>query len=204
MAAATRVTTDRSKGSGRMRSGTGADTAAASPSAAAISIRDSICHTPLSRAPRKMPGKARTLLIWFGKSRAAGGHHEGPGLLGQFRHDLRYRIGQGKNDRVRRHGPDHRRREDPRGADADEDVRPGEGRGQVPPEAAGVGPLGQGPLAGIEVRPLPADGPLPVTDSDVRKAVFQKQPGHRRPGRPGPAHHHPDRPPAAGPSPSGR
>src|SRR3989344_5571089 len=65
MALATAATTLRSKGSGRMRSAVGHGTQEARRSAAAISMSSVTRRMRLSSAPRKMPGKARTLLIWF-------------------------------------------------------------------------------------------------------------------------------------------
>src|SRR5690606_15038919 len=53
---------------GMISSAVGSETMAAMASAAASFIASVICFAPESSAPRKIPGKARTLLIWFGKS----------------------------------------------------------------------------------------------------------------------------------------
>src|SRR3989344_2983332 len=68
MAEATDLAAFLSKASGRMRPGERGFIQALNLLAADMSIAGVIFFTPWSKAPRKMPGKTRTLLIWFGKS----------------------------------------------------------------------------------------------------------------------------------------
>ena len=63
-----------------------------------------------SSAPRKMPGKASTLLIWFGKSLRPV-PTTAACRRGDLRVHLRVGVGQGEDDRAGR----HRRRRPPRG-----------------------------------------------------------------------------------------
>src|SRR5579875_3816449 len=68
-AAATAVATRGSSGLGTIRSGASSSpTTEKIASAAATIIFWVILLAPASRAPRKTPGNASTLLIWFGKS----------------------------------------------------------------------------------------------------------------------------------------
>ena len=66
-ALAIRCATVLSKGEGMILSAVGI-TAEASACTAAIFIAGVIVEAPASSAPRNIPGKARTLLTWLGKS----------------------------------------------------------------------------------------------------------------------------------------
>jgi len=78
--------------------GVGVGDAAARFLAAWTSIGFSRRFTPWSSAPRKMPGNARTLLTWLGKSERPVATTKAPAALGFVRHDFRHGVGQGEDD----------------------------------------------------------------------------------------------------------
>ena len=88
---------------------------------------------PTSSAPRKMNGKQSRLLTWFGIVGAAGGHDDvRTGRPGDVGHDLRHRVGQRQDDRLRRHCRHHLGRQHAGCRKAQEDVGARNDLGQGP------------------------------------------------------------------------
>ena len=104
----------------------GSEVVAAAPramaSAAATFMFSVIFRAPASSAPRKTPGKASTLLIWFGKSErpVAMTAATSPDQLGP---DLGVGVRHGEHDRVGRHADDVVAGDQVRSGQPDEHVR---------------------------------------------------------------------------------
>ena len=98
--------------------------------AAATSMSLLMSDARTSSAPRKMPGKASTLLIWFGVIAAARADHSRTGCGCLIRQDLRHRVGHGKHHGILCHGAHHLLRDDAGRRHAHEEIGALEGIGQ--------------------------------------------------------------------------
>ena len=158
-------------------------TRSASASAAASFMPSVIAVACTSKAPRKIPGNASTLLIWLGKSERPVATTRACRCATLGMH-LRVRVRQPEDDRLVGHQRDHLLGH--RAArDADVDVGAVHDVGQLagPAEVVG-GVLGERQLHRGEVGALGVQHPLAVEDREVLDAGLEQDPARPRPRPP--------------------
>ena len=121
----------------------------------------------------------------IGEIRPAGRYYGGSGLFGLIWHNFRQRIGQGKDDGLRRHGSDHRWRNSVAFRNPDEGVRSGQCVADQPIELALVRHFGEQPLEMIDVFARLADNAAAIHQNKIPYAESEQEIRDSIAGRPG-------------------
>ena len=114
---------------------------------------------------------------------SSGSYDSCTGSLCNIRHDLRHRIGHGKEDGVLIHGSDHLRRNDIRCRNSYKDICTAQCIGQCTGRIFEIGNLGHLFLHPVQIRVIFSNDALAVTHGDMPESVGEEQLGNGDTGR---------------------